>query len=114
MHDNACGGNDTLLGAPTGNVITGADTFTFAPDSGNDDISDFRQNDHDKIDVSAYGFDSMAQMMIGGMGADTQIALDANNRVILSASVIPASCRRQTSYLLAKSLTTELIVELSG
>ena len=82
MSDHAHGGDDTLISrtgtdhmwgdgqfidgvlasptAPTGNVITGADTFTFAPGSGNDDINDFRQNDHDKIDVSAYGFDSMA------------------------------------------------------
>jgi hypothetical protein len=48
--------------APTGAVVTGADTFVFAPGSGNDDINDFRQSDHDKIDVRAYGFHDIADM----------------------------------------------------
>ena len=86
MSDNARGGNDTLISgsgidhmwgdaqiinglaasptADTGTVKTGADTFVFAPGNGNDDIGDFRQSDHDKIDVSAYGFHNLAQMMI--------------------------------------------------
>jgi len=105
MSDNARGGNDTLISgtgtdhmwgdaqvingiaasptAPTGTVITGADTFVFAPGSGNDDINDFRQSDHDKIDVSAYGFHSIADMVITTTGVDTKIAFDATNSVTL-------------------------------
>jgi len=84
IYDNARGGNDTLVSgtgtdhmwgdaqsingvaasptAPTGAVVTGADTFVFAPANGNDDINDFRQSDHDKIDVRAYGFHDIADM----------------------------------------------------
>jgi serralysin len=84
MSDNARGGNDTLVSgtgtdhmwgdaqsingvaasptAPTGAVVTGADTFVFAPANGNDDINDFRQSDHDRIDVRAYGFHDIADM----------------------------------------------------
>ena len=105
MYDNAHGGNDTLISgtgtdhmwgdaqvingvaasptAPTGSVVTGADTFVFAPGSGNDDINDFRQSDHDKIDVSAYGIHSLVQMMSTSLGTDTKIAFDANNSVTL-------------------------------
>ena len=42
-------------------VVTGADTFAFAPGNGNDDINDFRQSDHDKIDVSPYGFTTLTK-----------------------------------------------------
>ena len=38
--------------APTGSVVTGADTFVFAPGNGADVVHDFRQSDHDRIDVS--------------------------------------------------------------
>jgi serralysin len=70
--------------APTGNVIIGADTFVFAPGSGNDDINDFRQSDHDKIDVSAYGFHNIADMTItADGGGNTRIAFDANDSVTL-------------------------------
>jgi hypothetical protein len=89
MDGNARGGNDTLISgtgadhmwgdarvingvaasptAPTGTVVTGADTFVFASGNGNDDINDFRQSDGDKIDVSAYGFHSIADMVITDM-----------------------------------------------
>ncbi len=70
--------------APTGNVIIGADTFVFAPGSGNDDINDFRQSDHDKIDVSAYGFHNLADMTItADGGGNSKIAFDANDSVTL-------------------------------
>jgi len=62
---------------------TGADTFVFAPGNGNDDINDFRQSNGDKIDVSAYGFLSMADMMITAFGGNTKIAFDASNSVTL-------------------------------
>ena len=117
MSDNARGGNDTLISgtgtdhmwgdaqfingvaasptAATGTVVTGADTFVFAPGNGNDDINDFRQSDRDRIDVSAYGFHSIADMMITDTGADTKIAFDATNSVTLvgfgDPSVLQAS-----------------------
>jgi serralysin len=106
MSDNARGGNDTLVSgtgtdhmwgdaqsingvaasptAPTGTVITGADTFVFAPGNGNDDINDFRQSDHDKVDVRAYGFHDIADMTItADGGGNTKIAFDANDSVTL-------------------------------
>ena len=114
MSDNARGGNDTLISgtgtdhmwgdaeiingleasptADSGTVKTGADTFAFAPGNGNDDIGDFRQSDHDRIDVSAYGFHNLAQMMITFTG-DTTIAFDANNSVTLWALRVPCTSR---------------------
>jgi serralysin len=106
MDDHARGGNDTLISgagtdhmwgdaqvingvaasptAPTGTVKTGADTFVFAPGNGNDDINDFRQSDHDKIDVRAYGFHNIADMTItADGGGNTKIAFDANDNVTL-------------------------------
>jgi serralysin len=69
--------------APTGSVVTGADTFVFAPGNGDDFVCDFRQSDHDRIDVSAYGFQSLADMTIVDTGADTRIEFDAANSVTL-------------------------------
>jgi hypothetical protein len=69
--------------APTGTVVTGADTFVFAPGNGNDDINDFRQSDGDRIDVSAYGIHSLVDMMVTYTGTDTTIAFDATNSVTL-------------------------------
>jgi Ca2+-binding RTX toxin-like protein len=103
MSDNAHGGDDTLISgtgtdhmwgdaqfingapasptAPTGSVVTGADTFVFAPGNGNDDTNDFRQSDHDKIDVRAYGFHDIADMTITADGSgNIRIAFDANDR----------------------------------
>src|SRR4029453_28617 len=101
----ARGGNDTLVSgtgtdhmwgdgqfidgvaasptAPTASGVTGADNFVFAPGKGVDFVYDFRQTDHDKIDVSAYGFHSITDMTITGTGADTVIAFDATNSVTL-------------------------------
>jgi hypothetical protein len=68
MFDYAVGGNDVLIsgtgleimygdGQETGpNVTTGSDIFVFKPGNAFDLIGDFRQTDHDKIDVRAYGF----------------------------------------------------------
>ena len=66
MRDNARGGDDTLISgtgtdhmwgdgqvlngvaasptAATGSVVTGADTFVFAPGNGDDFVYDFRQS----------------------------------------------------------------------
>jgi Ca2+-binding RTX toxin-like protein len=86
--------------APTGNVVTGADTFVFAPNSGTDDINDFRQSDHDRIDVSAYGFHSMADMVITGSGGDTKISFDAHDSVTLVGFIDP-SALHAADFLLA-------------
>ena len=70
--------------ADTGLVATGADTFAFATGGGTDDIGDFRQRDGDRIDVSAYGFTSLVDMMITFDGANTKIAFDTNDSVTLT------------------------------
>ena len=61
------------------NVITGggADLFVFAPGSGVDTIQDF-QSGKDKMDVSAYGYTSLAGLHISlsDTGFDTIIDLD--------------------------------------
>jgi Ca2+-binding RTX toxin-like protein len=106
MEGNAQGGNDVLISgtgndqmwgdaaiingvaasptAPTGNVKTGADTFVFAPNSGTDTVGDFRQSDGDRIDVSAYGFTSLVNMMVTFDGTNTKVAFDANDSVTLA------------------------------
>jgi Ca2+-binding RTX toxin-like protein len=71
------------VAAATGGVVTGADTFVFSPGSGKDDINDFRQSDHDRIDVSAYGFHSLADLSISAVGGNTVIHFDATDSVTL-------------------------------
>jgi hypothetical protein len=105
ISDSSHGGDDTLISGlgtddmwgdaqfingvlaspttPTGDVTTGADTFVFGPNNGTDFVGDFRQSDGDKIDVSAYGFTSMAAMTFTAAGGDTKIAFDASNSVTL-------------------------------
>ena len=112
LRDNARGGDDTLISgagtdnmwgdagaindvtaspdAPTGSVVTGTDTFVFAPGNGDDRVFDFRQSDHDRIDVSAWGFQSLADMSIVDTGADTRIEFDAANSVTLVGFGDPA------------------------
>jgi serralysin len=122
MYDNTVAGNNTLISgtgtdymwgdaqyingvaaspaAPTGNVVTGADTFVFAPSNGNDFINDFRQSDGDRIDVSAYGFQSLTQMMITFDGANTKIGFDADDSVTLVGFTDP-SALRTSDFILA-------------
>jgi Ca2+-binding RTX toxin-like protein len=122
MDGNARGGNDTLISGtgtdhmwgdaeyidqapaspttPTGDVVTRADTFVFGPGNGNDSIHDFRQSDGDRIDVSAYGFQSLAQMMITSDGANTKIAFDADDSVTLVGFVDP-SALHASDFILA-------------
>jgi hypothetical protein len=105
MYDQAAGGDDRLIsgagtdhmwgdaqftndvavspGSDTGLVATGTDTFVFGPNGGTDDIGDFRQSDGDRIDVSAWGFTSLVDMMITFNGVDTTIGFDAANSVTL-------------------------------
>jgi Ca2+-binding RTX toxin-like protein len=86
--------------APTGSVVTGADTFVFAPGNGADVVYDFRQSDHDRIDVSGYGFHSIADTAITDMGADTTIVFDATNSVTLVGFGDP-SVLRASDFLFA-------------
>src|SRR5262249_23702407 len=79
--------------SPTGDVTTGADTFVFGPNNGTDFVGDFRQSDGDKIDVSAYGFTSMAAMTFTAVGGDTKVGFDANNSVTLVGISDPNTLR---------------------
>jgi Ca2+-binding RTX toxin-like protein len=106
MNDQSVGGDDRLISGTgsdhmwgdaqyineievlspatdTGLVQTGADTFVFGSGNGEDFVYDFRQGDHDRIDVSAYGLHSLADMTISAVGGDTKIAFDANDSVTL-------------------------------
>jgi serralysin len=68
------------------NAVGGADTFVFALGGGDDEIGDFRQSDHDKIDVGAYGFTDITDMTLSDLGTDTLIefgASGADNSVTL-------------------------------
>jgi hypothetical protein len=95
MSDFAVGGNDTLVSGTgidnmtgdgaiiTGpNVTTGADTFVFRPGNNADSVFDFRQTDHDRIDVSAFGFDDIGDLNIS-VGSDTVIDFGGGNSVTL-------------------------------
>jgi Ca2+-binding RTX toxin-like protein len=64
-------------------VVTGADTFVFAPGNGGDFVYDLRPGDQDRIDVSTWGFQSLADMTLVDTGADTRIEFDAANSVTL-------------------------------
>jgi Ca2+-binding RTX toxin-like protein len=100
MHDKARGGNDVLISG-TGtdymwgeayaisglDVTTGTDIFVFKPASGDDLIYDFRQSDHDKIDVSGYGFDDISDLTITDLGSDTLIVFGGGNSVTLTGFV---------------------------
>ena len=83
--------------APTGAVVTGADTFVFAPDNGGDFIHDFRQSDHDRIDVSPYGFTGLNDMTITFDGANTRIDFDAPDSVTL-VGFADSSALRPTDF----------------
>ena len=71
----------------------GDDLFVFAPASARDTIFDFRQ-DEDRIDVSAYGFQSIAELDLEVVGADTIVhfdAVDANFVTVLGVTTLGAS-----------------------
>ena len=97
ISDFAVCGNDILIsgnavdslwgdggtGAETGpNVTTGTDTFVFMPGNNADAIFDFRQTDHDRIDLSAFGFDDIGNLNIS-VGSDTVIDFGGGNSVTL-------------------------------
>src|SRR5579883_1703130 len=96
LSGNAVGGNDTLIaGAGTAlmwgdgqlsdNAKGGADTFVFGPKAADDTIFDFRSSDGDKIDVSALGMRSLADMTItSDASGDARIAFEPNQQQFLS------------------------------
>ena len=53
----------------------------------------------DRIDVSAYGFQSLTEMMITEVGGDTRIAFDANDSVTLVGFSDPTALRPQDFIL---------------
>ena len=96
MSDFAVGGNDTLVSGTgidnmtgdgaiiTGpNVTTGADIFAFMPGNNADTVNDFRQADHDQIDVSAFGFDDIGDLNISVVSGNTVIDFSGGNSVTL-------------------------------
>ena len=96
MSGSAVGGNDTLV-AGSGNdslvgdalfmeddATGGADVFVFLPGATPTfhSIVDFRQEDGDRIDVSAYGFTDLADMTIAATAfGSTTIELDSGDAV---------------------------------
>ena len=95
LSDDVVCGNDVLIsgnaadnmwgdGGTTGpNVTTGSDIFVFMPGNSADNVHDFRQTDHDQIDVSAFGFDDIADLDISVGGGNTLIDFGSGNSVTL-------------------------------
>ena len=71
-------------------MVTGADTFLFAPGNGDDFVYDLRPGEQDRIDDSAWGFHSLADMTIVDTGVDTRIEFDATNSLTLVGFGDPA------------------------
>jgi ELWxxDGT repeat protein len=87
---NGGGGNDQLTGGTGNDVLTGGggdDTFHFRIGDGNDTITDFvaGAGSNDLIDLHGYGVASFAalQGLMTQVGADTLIALDPDNHLLL-------------------------------
>ena len=80
-------GNDTLDGGEGLDILwgqDGADTFRITSGTGLDIIADF-QLGIDRLDVSAYGFTSLAQLkgQMVQVGTDIALNLDNGDQVIL-------------------------------
>jgi Ca2+-binding RTX toxin-like protein len=80
-------GNDTLDGGAGTDILwgqEGADVFRIGKGTGTDIVADF-QASTDKLDLSAWGFTSLAQVQarMRQVGSDLAIDLDDGNRVIL-------------------------------
>ncbi len=87
---NGGGGNDQLTGGTGSDVLTGGggdDTFHFRIGDGNDTITDFvaGAGSNDLIDLHGYGIAELrrAQGLMTQVGADTLIALDAQDHLLL-------------------------------
>ena len=80
-------GNDTLDGGAGLDILwgqDGGDTFRISKGTGTDIVADF-QLGTDKLDVSAYGFTTLAQLKarMTQVGADIALNLDGGDQVIL-------------------------------
>lgn len=81
-------GNDTLNGGEGSDVIvggSGSDTFVFTAGSGSDvdQINDFVGGE-DTIDLTAYGFTSMADLTIANDDGDAVISLPGGDSIVLA------------------------------
>jgi Ca2+-binding RTX toxin-like protein len=104
------GGDDTLRGLEGDDRLTGgwgSDTFVFAPDSGNDVITDFDANPaggQDRLDISAFGVTSAtftARVTIADLGADTLVTIDGGaEQSILLAGIVDPSAVTRDDFLL--------------
>jgi hypothetical protein len=67
------------------NARGGADTFVFKRDGGDDTIFDFRASDGDRIDVSALGIRSLADMTIASdASGDARLVFEPGRQQFLS------------------------------
>ena len=83
-------GNDRIVGGAGNDRLEGGDgidLFVFDLLFGNDLIRDLRSND--RIDLSAFGFGSLADLAVKASGGGTLIDLGANGRITLD-NVSPA------------------------
>lgn len=81
------GGNDRLVGGKDDDVMhggSGRDTFVFERGDGHDVVADFVRGD-DKIDLSDYGFGSMADVKIEQNGSDAVVVLGGGNASVTLA-----------------------------
>ena len=95
MLDFTVSGNDTLIsgnaadnmwgdsGTITANVTTGTDIFVFKPGNNADQVNDFRQSDHDQIELSAFAFDDIGDLNISVASGNTVIDFGGGNSVTL-------------------------------
>jgi Ca2+-binding RTX toxin-like protein len=104
------GGDDTLRGLEGDDRLTGgwgSDTFVFAPDFGNDVITDFDANPaggQDHLDISAFAVTSAtftARVTIADLGADTLVTIDGGaEQSILLAGIVDPSAVTRDDFLL--------------
>jgi Ca2+-binding RTX toxin-like protein len=83
-------GDDVLNGGAGDDVLTGGqgrDIFAFGPDSGNDTVTDFRNN-QDVIRFEAVaGVDDFGDLVITGVGRDTLVTWgDGTNSILLEGT----------------------------
>jgi Ca2+-binding RTX toxin-like protein len=112
------GGNDTLNGEDGDDTITGgagddfmqggtgADKFVFGPGSGADNVFDFNFADGDRIDLTAYGYNSLSAISNAGgsisvIGADTIINLNGSDQIRLTGFDITTLSNQADLFIFA-------------
>jgi Ca2+-binding RTX toxin-like protein/subtilisin-like proprotein convertase family protein len=87
-------GDDTLLGGG------GGDTFVFKSGDGDDTIDDFSTGQGDIMDISAYGFSSIADFSdFRFEDGDTVVDLDADNSITISNVDLTSAINAEDSFL---------------